>query len=87
VLAAVADVHPDLEVVLWGRLREALLGWRAENGDAPQLRALLSGVPMPGKANLLLRWAQQGDRAATYVPVGNPLGGQPPATQLEAAAW
>jgi hypothetical protein len=42
---------------------------------------------MPGKANLLLRWAQQGDRAATYVPVGNPLGGQPPATRLAAAAW
>jgi len=87
VLAAVCDVFPDLEAVLWERLRAALLTWRGEHGDAPQLRALLSGVPMPGKANLLLRWAQQGDRAATYVPVGNPLGGQPPATQLEAAAW
>jgi len=89
VLAAVADVYPELEAVLWGRLRGALLRWRSDNGDAPQLRALLSGVPLPGKANLLLRWSQQADRAATYVPVGNPLGGHPlPATsQRQAAAW
>jgi siderophore synthetase component len=89
VLAAVADVHPDLEAVLWGRLRAALLSWRAEHGDAPQLRALLSGVPLPGKANLLLRWAQQADRAATYVPVTNPLGGCPSAAtpQRRAVSW
>lgn len=89
VLATVADVHPDLEAVLWGRLRAALLRWRAEHGDAPQLRALLSGVPLPGKANLLLRWAQQADRAATYVPVSNPLGGRPLAgtPQRQAVAW
>ena len=89
VLAAVADVHPELEAVLWGRLRAALLRWRAVNGDAPQLRALLSGVPMPGKANLLLRWAKQADRAATYVPVSNPLGGHPSsaARRRQAVAW
>jgi siderophore synthetase component len=87
VLAAVADVHPDLEDVLWGRLRAALLRWRAEHGDAPQLRALLSGVPLPGKANLLLRWAEQADPAAGYVPVTNPLGGRPVATQRRAVAW
>jgi siderophore synthetase component len=89
VLAAIADVHPDLEAVLWGRLRAALLSWRAEHGDAPQLRALLSGVPLPGKANLLLRWAQKADRAATYVPVTNPLGGRPSVAtpQRRAVAW
>lgn len=89
VLGAIADVHPDLEAVLWGRLRAALLHWRSEHGDAPQLRALLSGVPMPGKANLLVRWAQQADRAATYVPVGNPLGGHhvAAAPQRHAVAW
>lgn len=89
VLSAVADVHPGLEDVLWGRLRAALLRWRAENGDAPQLRALLSGVPLPGKANLLLRWAQQADRSAGYVPVTNPLGGLPAPTtpQRRAVAW
>jgi siderophore synthetase component len=89
VLGAVADVHPELEAVLWGRLRGALLQWRSEHGDAPQLRALLSGVPMPAKANLLLRWAQQADRAATYVPVGNPLGGHRLANtpQRQAVAW
>jgi siderophore synthetase component len=89
VLAAVADVHPDLEAILWGRLRAALLRWRAEHGDAPQLRALLSGVPLPGKANLLLRWAREADRAATYVPVINPLGGHPAAAtpQRQAVAW
>ncbi len=80
VLAAVADVHPALEDVLWGRLRGALLSYRSEHGDAPQLRALLSGVPLPGKANLLVRWARQADRHAGYVPVRNPLGG--PATAL-----
>lgn len=89
VLAAVADVHPDLEAVLWGRLRAALLRWRGEHGDTPQLRALLSGVPLPGKANLLLRWSRQADCAATYVPVINPLGGRPVAAtaQRQAVAW
>jgi siderophore synthetase component len=82
VLGAVADVHPDLEDVLWGRLRAALLRFRAEHGDTAPLRALLSGVPLPGKANLLLRWSRQADRAAGYVPVANPLGGRP-----HAGAW
>jgi siderophore synthetase component len=79
ILAAVADVHPELEDVLWGRLRASLLQWRYEHGDAPQLRALLSGVPLPGKANLLLRWSRQADRRAGYVPLANPLGGRPAA--------
>jgi siderophore synthetase component len=89
IFGAIADVHPALEDVLWGRLRAALLRWRADHGDAPQLRALLSGVPLPGKANLLVRWARQADRAAGYVPVANPLGGHPAATapQRRAGAW
>ncbi|GGS28548.1 hypothetical protein GCM10010269_79100 [Streptomyces humidus] len=40
----------------------------------PRLRALLSGVPLPAKANLLLRWARKADRHAIYVPLTSPLG-------------
>ncbi|MBW3638605.1 MAG: iron transporter [Actinobacteria bacterium] len=86
VLSAVADVHPELEDVLWGRLRAAVLRFRATSGDAPQLRALLSGVPLPAKANLLLRWERQADRAAGYVPVPNPLGDRPAAAAPDRAA-
>ncbi|HXA58314.1 MAG TPA: hypothetical protein VNW94_04065, partial [Streptosporangiaceae bacterium] len=43
-------------------------------GDPLGLRVLLSGVPLPAKANLLLRWTRQADRHADYVPLPSPLG-------------
>jgi hypothetical protein len=30
-------------------------------------------VPLPGKANLRLRWYRDADRKAEYIPVPNPL--------------
>jgi siderophore synthetase component len=74
VLATLADAHPSLEAACWARLREHLIGYRREYGDSPQLRGLLCGVPLPGKANLLTRWARQADRHAGYVPLANPVG-------------
>ncbi len=50
---------------------------RGHGGPAPggraRLRALLAGVPLPAKANLLTRWAREPDRHATYVPVPSPF--------------
>ena len=77
VLAALADHHPHLESACWARLRDHLVRYRREHGDSPQLRGLLAGVPLPGKANLLTRWARQADRHAGYVPLANPLAPAP----------
>jgi hypothetical protein len=35
---------------------------------------VLAGEPFPGKTNLSNRFLQRADRAADYVPVGNPIG-------------
>jgi siderophore synthetase component len=77
VLAAVADRHPDAEPVLWELVRDRLADHRRTHGDSPQLRALLSGVPLPAKANLLTRWQRHADRLADYVPLPNPWGAPP----------
>ncbi|KAB2343428.1 IucA/IucC family protein [Actinomadura rudentiformis] len=74
--AAVADLHPALDARLWPAARRYFAGYERH----PEVRALLAGVPLPAKANLRARWARTADRAATYVPVPNPLA--PPAPQL-----
>ncbi|GAA0418960.1 IucA/IucC family protein [Streptomyces luteireticuli] len=73
-LAALADLHPALEPELWARVRDHLDKYARHVGNPPQLRALLSGVPLPAKANLLLRWAREADRHAGYVALPHPLG-------------
>jgi siderophore synthetase component len=73
VLAALADRHPALERRLWDAVHDHLDAYRAAYGGSPQLRALLSGVPLPAKANLLTRWARKADRHAEYVPLANPF--------------
>ncbi|GGS62342.1 IucA/IucC family protein [Streptomyces cinerochromogenes] len=74
VLAALADTDPALEPALWGLVRDHLDAYSRGAGEPPRLRALLSGVPLPAKANLLLRWSRQADRHAGYVPLPSPLG-------------
>ncbi|MFJ9817699.1 IucA/IucC family protein [Streptomyces sp. NPDC101151] len=74
VLGALADLEPTLESALWGMVRDCLHAYARTVGTPPRLRALLSGVPLPAKANLLLRWARKADRHATYVPLPSPLG-------------
>ncbi|MDR3084074.1 MAG: iron transporter [Streptomyces sp.] len=73
VLGALADLDPRLEPSLWGLVRDHLDACARTADDPPCLRALLSGVPLPAKANLLLRWARKADRHATYVPLASPL--------------
>ncbi|MET7761962.1 IucA/IucC family protein [Streptomyces sp. NPDC005393] len=73
-LGALADTDPALEPALWGLVRDHLDACARTVGDPPRLRALLSGVPLPAKANLLLRWSRRADRHATYVPLPSPLG-------------
>ncbi|GAA1878355.1 IucA/IucC family protein [Streptantibioticus ferralitis] len=73
VLCALADLNPALEPALWGLVRDHLDRFARAEGDPARLRALLSGVPLPAKANLLLRWARKADRHATYVPLPSPL--------------
>ncbi|WP_329371015.1 IucA/IucC family protein [Streptomyces sp. NBC_01483] len=73
-LSALADLDPALEPALWGLVRDHLAAYARTAAEPPRLRALLSGVPLPAKANLLLRWSRKADRHATYVPVPSPLG-------------
>jgi siderophore synthetase component len=81
IAAAVADRFPgaggEFERALWDRLRAVLAGFARDHGGAPELRAVLAGVPLPAKANLRLRWARGADREAAYLAVRNPLGGRP----------
>ncbi|GHD91054.1 IucA/IucC family protein [Streptomyces naganishii] len=74
VLGALADLDPAREPALWGLVRDHLDAYADSVGRPPRLRALLCGVPLPAKANLLLRWARKADRHATYVPLTSPLG-------------
>ncbi|MER5790477.1 IucA/IucC family protein [Streptomyces sp. NPDC001980] len=74
VLGALADLRPALEPALWGLVRDRIDAYARSAGEPPRLRALLSGVPLPAKANLLLRWSRQADRHARYVPLPSPLG-------------
>lgn len=101
VAAAIADACPArdraraerLEAELWHRARRLLAGFARTRGWTPEPRALLSGVPLPAKANLKVRWARAADREASYVPVRNPLTGpfpepltEPPAGPLAGPA-
>jgi siderophore synthetase component len=76
--AAIADrcgPGADCERELWRQARQVLTEAAAEHGWPPELRAVLAGVPLPGKANLRVRWYRDADREAGYVPVPNPLRG------------
>jgi siderophore synthetase component len=75
VLAAIADRHPALERQLWDEVSVQLDAYAREHGSSPQLRALLSGVPLPAKANLLVRWERRADLHAGYLALPSPLGG------------
>ena len=72
-LAALADLHPQAEAALWARVRAALLTYSDRYGCPPRLAALLAGVPLPAKANLLTRWERKADRDAGYVRLPSPL--------------
>ncbi|KUL21264.1 iron transporter [Streptomyces regalis] len=72
-LAALADLHPQVEAALWARVRETLRTYADRDGCPPRLAALLAGVPLPAKANLLTRWERKADREAGYVRLPSPL--------------
>ncbi len=72
-VAALADRHPRLEPALWSAVRRVLCERSAAHDDPPPLRALVAGVPLPAKANLLTRWARKADREAGYVRIASPL--------------
>ncbi|MBB5936297.1 IucA/IucC family protein [Streptomyces zagrosensis] len=73
-LAALADLYPELEPALWSAVRRVLHERSAAHGEPPPLRALATGAPLPAKANLLTRWGRKADRDAGYVRIGSPLG-------------
>jgi siderophore synthetase component len=77
VLGALADLPGCVEEELWAVLRTELAAWAGERGDPLQLRAVLSGVPVPAKANLFTRWDRRPDRDAGYVPLALPLDADP----------
>ncbi|MFJ7073864.1 IucA/IucC family protein [Streptomyces sp. NPDC098781] len=72
-LAALADLFPRAEAALWARVRETVRTYADDHGCPPRLAALLAGVPLPAKANLLTRWERKADREAGYVRLPSPL--------------
>ncbi len=72
-LAALADLHPQTEAALWSQVRRTIRTYADECGCPPRLSALLAGVPLPAKANLLARWERAADRRAGYVRLPSPL--------------
>ncbi|MEV8317815.1 IucA/IucC family protein [Streptomyces sp. NPDC059900] len=72
-LAALADLHPHTEPALWSEVRAAVQEFADRHGCPPRLSALLAGVPLPAKANLLTRWERKADRDAGYVPLTSPF--------------
>ncbi|MCX5374979.1 IucA/IucC family siderophore biosynthesis protein [Streptomyces sp. NBC_00091] len=73
-VAALADLHPQSEAALWSQVRSTLQAHADRHGCPPRLSALLAGVPLPAKANLLTRWERKADRDAGYVRLASPLG-------------
>ncbi|GHH41709.1 siderophore synthetase component [Streptomyces umbrinus] len=73
-LAALADLHPHAEAALWAEVRITLQKYADRHDCPPPLAALLAGVPLPAKANLLTRWERKADREAGYVRLPSPLG-------------
>jgi siderophore synthetase component len=77
IAAAVADRHPArqdwFEAALWHRAGVVLAGLADDHGWPPRFRAVLTGAPLPAKANLRLRWMRGADRDAAYVTVPSPL--------------
>lgn len=77
IAGALADLTPErprFEDELWDTLADVVSATSTELGQPPRLRALLAGVPLPAKTNLLIRWERAADRHAGYVPFPNPLG-------------
>ncbi|WP_413798530.1 IucA/IucC family protein [Streptomyces iranensis] len=72
-VAALADRGPGLEPALWSAVRRVLCERSAAHDHPPALRALVAGVPLPAKANLLTRWGRRADRHAGYVRIASPL--------------
>ncbi|OPF72353.1 iron transporter [Streptomyces antioxidans] len=72
-VAALADRSPGLEPALWSAVRRVLCERSAAHDHPPALRALVAGVPLPAKANLLTRWGRRADRRAGYVRIASPL--------------
>ncbi|MDX2761966.1 IucA/IucC family protein [Streptomyces europaeiscabiei] len=72
-LAALADLHPASEADLWAAVRATIRAYADEEGCPPRLAALLAGVPLPAKTNLLTRWERKADREAGYVRLPSPL--------------
>ncbi|GAA1888845.1 IucA/IucC family protein [Streptomyces durmitorensis] len=72
-LAALADLHPHTEPALWSQVRATVQEFANAHGCPPRLSALLAGVPLPAKANLLTRWERKADRDAGYVRLTSPF--------------
>lgn len=72
-LAALADLHPHTEPALWSDVRATVQEFADTHGCPPRLSALLAGVPLPAKANLLTRWERKADRDAGYVRLTSPF--------------
>ncbi|WP_216698998.1 IucA/IucC family protein [Arthrobacter sp. Br18] len=74
-LADLAPEPPGFENELWDILGGTVAETSTALGNPPRLRALLAGVPLPAKTNMLIRWQRRADKLAGYVAFPNPFGG------------
>ncbi|MER5636865.1 IucA/IucC family protein [Kitasatospora sp. NPDC002227] len=72
-VSALGDLFPELEAAFWAAVRAELRSYADRHGCPPRLSALLAGVPLPAKANLMTRWERKADREAGYVRLPSPL--------------
>jgi siderophore synthetase component len=73
IAGAITDRHPELADELWPRARSVFADHAADNGDPPEIRALLTAPHIPTKGNLLLRWLDADGASSRYIPLANPL--------------
>jgi siderophore synthetase component len=71
-----AEGNAALAGKLWRIVRHHIERYQEAHGSrasSERLSALLSGVPLPAKTNLLVRFTRQADRKAGYTPLANPM--------------
>ena len=77
-IASLSQGNAKLETRLWAVVADELQNYQRLHGDEQskrRIQEIVSGAPLPAKANLITRVTSSPDRAAPYVPLANPMYG------------